>query len=49
VGDHLEAPHKRCWKDRVRVRQLVGQPTVAEIRSWAAHERVSVKREEGKR
>jgi len=28
--------------------QLVGQPTVAEIRSWAAHERVSVKREEGK-
>jgi hypothetical protein len=33
---------------RVRV-ELDGQPHVHEIRVWSAHERVSVKREEGKR
>jgi len=32
----------------VRVR-LITQPTVTEIRVWAAHERVAVKREEGKK
>jgi hypothetical protein len=29
--------------------QRVGEPAVTEIRTWGAHERITVKREEGKR
>ena len=63
IGDHLadetgeweiiSRPYTTSGGKNARVRvQRVGEPAVTELRTWGAHERVSVKRataEEGKR